>query len=640
MSIENKAPKWRAKASVLLTVVACLMALFHEYTTATLPLSGFMQMAVHLGFAMTIVGLAQIAGGKSDHFTVWDMVGVIIIVFGLVTNLRILATKGFISPKLTANLSTMDTILAVLIIVGILLAVQRAIGTSMSVVAIVFLAYAFVGPYLPGLLKHNGITLNRLLSSTYLTVQGVFGTALSTSAKEIFPLMIYGGIMVSFGGGDLMMALAEKAFGTFRGGIAKVSVLSSALFGMVSGAGPANAATTGTFTIPMMKKSGYSAPFAGAVEATASVGGQIMPPIMGASAFIMAENLNLSYTTLILCALPAALMYYTACFLAVDVEAQRLHLEGMSKDDIPALGPIMKENWYLLISIGTLIVLLCVFNFGPGTAGFWATSVLLVSEIVANLLRRRKFPVRDFLSAVTDGAKSASNIAVACAAAGIILCVVDRSGLAVKMTSLMVTISGGNTALMLIMSAIASLIMGMALPTVACYVIVASLCAPPLISAGVPAIAAHFFAFYFGLISNITPPVALTAFVAAGIAEANPIKTACHATRLGIAGFIVPFMFVYDPSILLQGTLVENVYGIFRCTVVVLSIAVMIGGYWKNHKMPILSRALILVSAVLIFLPFSLLDIPSYLIIAGVFAYQTLVVAKKQPKLAGTSMKE
>ena len=164
MSIENKVPKWRAKASVLLTVVACLMALFHEYTTATLPLSGFMQMAVHLGFAMTIVGLAQIAGGKSDHFTVWDMVGVIIIVFGLVTNLRILATKGFISPKLTANLSTMDTILAVLIIVGILLAVQRAIGTSMSVVAIVFLAYAFVGPYLPGLLKHNGITLNRLLA--------------------------------------------------------------------------------------------------------------------------------------------------------------------------------------------------------------------------------------------------------------------------------------------------------------------------------------------------------------------------------------------------------------------------------------------------------------------------------------------
>ena len=622
-------PAWRSKVSLVLTAVACCMALFHEYTTATLPLTGFMQMAVHLGFAMTIVGLVQIAKNKSERLNLKDLVGLVIIVFGLAANIRILATKGFISPKLTATLSLSDKILAILIIVGILLAVQRAIGTSMCVVALVFLAYAFIGPYMPGLLKHDGITLNRLLSSTYLTVQGVFGTALSTSAKEIFPLMIYGGIMVAFGGGDLMMALAERAFGSFRGGIAKVSVLSSALFGMVSGAGPANAATTGTFTIPMMKKSGYSPAFAGAVEATASVGGQIMPPIMGASAFIMAENLNLSYTTLILCALPAALMYYMACFLAVDVEAQRLKLTGMSKEEIPDLKPIMKENWYLLLSVATLVVLLCAFGYGPGTSGFWATVVLLVSEVAANLIRKRKFPIKTFLDAITDGAKNASNIAVACAAAGIILCVVDRSGLAVKMTSLMVALSGGHIAVMLIMAAIASLIMGMALPTVACYVIVASLCAPPLISAGVPPIAAHFFAFYFGLISNITPPVALTAFVAAGIAEANPIKTACQATKLGIAGFIVPFMFVYDSSILLQGTALQNVYGIFRCTVMILSVAVMIGGYWANHRIPLVSRIAILVADVMIFIPMSLLDIPAFLILAVVFAFQMLVVAKR-----------
>lgn len=629
METTNKLQILRRRTGAVLTVVACLMALFHEYTTATLPLTGFLQMAVHLAFAMIIVALVQFMRNDSDHFNLKDLSSLLIIVCGLICNVRILATGGFISAKLTTNLSTMDTVLAILFILGILLAVKASIGNSMMVVAVVFLAYAFVGPWMPGLLKHNGITLNRLLSSAYLTVQGVFGTALSTSAKEIFPLMIYGGIMVAFGGGDLMMALAEQAFGRFRGGIAKVAVLSSALFGMVSGAGPANAATTGTFTIPMMKKSGYSKEFSAAVEATASVGGQIMPPIMGASAFIMAENLNLSYTTLILCAFPAALLYYLACFLSVDVEAQRLNLKAMSKEDIPDLKPILRESWYLLLSVGTLIVLLCVFNYGPGSAGFWATVVMFVSEIVANLVRRRRFPVKKLLESVTDGARNASSIAVACACAGIILCVVDRSGLAVKMTSLMVTISGGNIALMLIMSAIASLIMGMALPTVACYVIVASLCAPPLINAGVLPIAAHFFAFYFGLISNITPPVALTAFVAAGIAKSNPIKTACVATRLGIAGFIVPFMFVFDPSILLQGSTFDIVVGLIRCTVVVLSVAVLIGGYWKNRPLPLLSKILILVSVVLIFLPYSALNIPSYIVLAGCFLYQSLVVAKK-----------
>lgn len=632
MNRESAILTWRKRTGYLLTIVSCLMALFHEYTTATLPLTGFLQMAVHLAFAMIIVGLVQFMHNESGHIGLKDISALLIIAFGIICNARIYATGGFISAKLTTNLSAMDTVLAILFIVGILLAVKAAIGSSMMFVALAFLAYAFVGPWMPGLLRHNGILLNRLLSSTYLTVQGVFGTALSTSAKEIFPLMIYGGIMVAFGGGDLMMVLAEQAFGRFRGGIAKVSVLSSALFGMVSGAGPANAATTGTFTIPMMKKSGYSAEFAGAVEATASVGGQIMPPIMGASAFIMAENLNLSYTTLITCALPAAILYYVACFLSVDVEAQRLQLKSMSKDEIPALGPILRENWYLLLSVGTLIVLLCGFNYGPGTAGFWATVVLLASEIVSNLVRRKKLPVKTFLEAVTDGARNASNIAVACACAGIILCVVDRSGLAVKMTSLMVSISGGKIALMLLMSAVASLIMGMALPTVACYVIVASLCAPPLINAGVLPIAAHFFAFYFGLISNITPPVALTAFVAAGIAKSSPMKTACVATKLGVAGFIVPFMFVFDPSILLQGTPVAIVLGLVRCTVVVLSVAVMIGGFWAGRKMPLLLRLLILAADVLIFLPYSILDIPAYIVLAACFCYQTAVVPRRPGK--------
>ncbi len=620
---------FRQKLKPILLIVACAMALFHEYTTATLPLTGFMQMAVHLAFAMAIVGLAQMIRSKSPRFTLNDVIAILIIVLGIVCNVRILLTKGFISAKLTTTLSPSDTILAILFIVGILLAVRSSIGNSMAIVAIVFLVYAFVGPWMPGLLKHNGIPLNRLLSSTYLTVQGVFGTALATSAKEIFPLMIYGGIMVAFGGGDLMMVLAEKAFGRFRGGIAKVSVLSSALFGMVSGAGPANAATTGTFTIPMMKKSGYSSEFAGAVEATASIGGQIMPPIMGASAFIMAENLNLSYTTLILCAFPAAILYYVACFLSVDVEAQRLNLSGMAKEDIPDLKPILKEKWYLLLSIGTLIALLCFFNMGPGSAGFWATVVLLVSEVVVNVVRRKRFPLQSFLDAIVDGARNASNIAVACACAGIILCVVDRSGLAVKLTSLMVSVSGGRIAIMLLLSAVASLIMGMALPTVACYVIVASLCAPPLIKAGIMPIAAHFFAFYFGLISNITPPVALTAFVAAGIAKAKPIKTACVATKLGIAGFIVPFMFVFDPSILLQGTPIAIVLGILRCTVVVLTIAVLIGGYINGHKIPLYVRLIMLAADVLIFLPYSALDIPAYVLIAACFAYQILVINKK-----------
>ncbi len=260
----------------------------------------------------------------------------------------------------------------------LLVMTKQAIGMAMVWVALAFLTYGFLGKYLPGILAHNGITLKRMLSTVYLTNEGIYGSSLQVSASEIFPLMMYGGIMVGLGGDNLLMGMAMKALGMFRGGIAKVAMLASALFGMLSGAGPANAATTGAFTIPMMKKYGYEVPFAGAVEATASVGGQIMPPIMGASAFIMAEYLGVSYGRLVLCAFPEAILYYFAIFLAVDIEAQKRNLTGLPKEEIPELGPIVKESWHLMISVAVLIVLLVFCGYGPGAAGFWATVVMAV----------------------------------------------------------------------------------------------------------------------------------------------------------------------------------------------------------------------------------------------------------------------
>lgn len=626
-----QAAKIRKTAKIAISIIAILMIAFHEYTTATLPLTGFMQTAVHLAFAITILGLCIISQNKNEIITYKDVSATVMIVLSLIFNIRILTTGGFISARLTANLSAFDAYVAAIAVVAVLMATRRAIGMAMVWVSLVFIAYAFTGPYLPGLLTHSGITLKRFLSVVYLTNEGIYGSPLSISASEIFPLMIYGGIMVGLGGGDLLMGIAQKAFGTYRGGIAKVAVLSSALFGMLSGAGPANAATTGTFTIPMMKKYGYAPHFAAAVEATASVGGQIMPPIMGASAFIMADYLGTSYGNLILCAAPAAVLYYFAVYLAVDVEAQKLGLTGLPREAIPPVMPLLREHWHLLISVFVLIGLLIFAKYGPGAAGFWATVVLVASETLSCLIRRKHPDFKEFLVYLTDCVRNASSIAISCACAGIILSIVDRSGLAIKMTSLMLALSGGKVIVMLLMAAFASLIMGMALPTVACFIVVATMIAPSLIDAGVNQYSAYFFAFYFGMVSNITPPVALTAFVAAGIAGSDPIKTACTATRIGIAAYALPFLFVWQPGLLLQGdSVMTNILNCFQATFIIFTVAVVLGGTWFNQHIPVWMRLLMLAATTCIFLPFTILNLPSYIVIVTCFVWHYLCSKKKQ----------
>lgn len=613
--------KYRGIVKKMFVFFAVTMVLFHEYTTATLPMTGFMQTAVHLGLAICVICCSGIAKSKSEKLTMHDAVLTALMIGALAFNIRILVTGGFISAKMTANISAFNMVFAAIALVSVLVMTKQAIGMAMVWVALAFLAYAFAGPYLPGMLSHNGITIRRLLSTVYLTNEGIYGSSLQVSASEIFPLMMYGGIMVGLGGDNLLMGLAMKALGMFRGGIAKVAVLASALFGMLSGAGPANAATTGAFTIPMMKKYGYEASFAGAVEATASVGGQIMPPIMGASAFIMAEYLGISYGRLVLCAFPAAILYYFAIFIAVDVEAQKRNLTGLPKSEIPKLGPIVKEHWYLMISVAVLIILLVFCGYGPGAAGFWATVVMVVSEVVNCVVRKKKRNFKELLDYLLDCTCNASNIAISCACAGIILCVVDRSGLAIKMTSMMMLVSGGRIFIMLVMAALASMIMGMALPTVACYIIVATMVAPSLVAAGVNVYAAHFFSFYFAIVSNITPPVALTAFVAAGIAKASPMKTAVNASRIGIAAYILPFMFVWYPGVLLQGGSGEILSACARTVFTITAIAVASGGAWFKVRIPAWMRVLMILSAGCIFLPFTFLNLPSYGVIIGCFVF-------------------
>lgn len=455
----------------------------------------------------------------------------LMLVAALAFNIRILATGGFISAKMTANISPFNMVFAALAVVAVLVMTKQAIGMAMVWVALAFLAYGFWGKYLPGVLAHNGITLKRMLSTVYLTNEGIYGSSLQISASEIFPLMMYGGIMVGLGGDNLLMGLAMKALGMFRGGIAKVAVLASALFGMLSGAGPANAATTGAFTIPMMKKYGYEAPFAGAVEATASVGGQIMPPIMGASAFIMAEYLGVSYGKPVLCAFPAAILYYFAIFLAVDIEAQKRNLTGLPREEIPRLGPVVKEHWHLMISVAVLIVLLVFCGYGPGSAGFYATVVMAVCEIANCLVRKKKRNLKELGSYIVDCTCNASSIAISCACAG--------------------------------------------------------------------------------------------------IAKASPMKTAVTASKIGIAAYILPFLFVWYPGVLLQGTSGEIVTACIRSMFTIITVAVAFGGAWFRVRIPMWMSGLLIISAVCIFLPFTFLNLPSYSAIVGCFVW-LYVQSRKQ----------
>jgi TRAP transporter 4TM/12TM fusion protein len=498
-------------------------------------------------------------------------------------------------------LSAERTLLGVLAIAIVLESTRRVAGWPLVIIVVVFLLYGRFGDLFPGALATTGLSWERLANLLFLGTDALFGSALRIAVILVFAFILFGQVLFATGGGEVFLKLAQATMGRYRGGPAKMSVLASGMFGSISGSAVANVASTGVITIPLMKRTGYSPTFAGAVEAVASTGGAIMPPVMGAAAFLMTEFLGVSYGAVVLAALLPALVYYATLLVQIDLRATRERLKGLPREDLPSVRPVLREGWIFLIPLVVLLGSIFFLNTDAAEAALFAVA----TNVVLVLLRRggwRTLTPRRLLALSEALAHAMVQITVICAAAGFIVGLVAYTGLGVSLADVLVHLAGNSLLLLALYTALASAVLGMGMPATACYILVAVLMAPALVSAGVEPLLAHLFVFYFGNFSFLTPPVALAVTAACSIAGAPFLATCWQAIRLALAGFIVPFMFLYKPGMALLGSPGEVAWAVFDSAVAVVLLAVAIEGYW-GRPLAWWARCLAGAAALLMFVP-------------------------------------
>ena len=504
------------------------------------------QRAIHLTFAITAVFILFPATRKgSKNRTPWydwllALAGFVVIGY-IALFFNEISRRG-------ANPTTYEIWLGIAAILLIIESGRRVVGNILPCLSLLFLGYCYFGNYVPGIFQIRGYSVSRIIQHMYLTPEGIFGLALGVSATFVIVFIIFGAFLSQSGGARLFNELALAVAGGRPGGPAKVAVVASGLLGTISGSSVANVATTGAFTIPLMKKVGYQPYYAGAVEACASTGGQLMPPIMGAGAFIMSEFLGVAYLTIAGAAIIPAFLYYAAIFTNVHIRARKQGLVGLPKDQLPVLRDVMRSDGHLLIPV-TVIIVTLLMKYTPLRAGF----IGVLSVIIVSALRKNtRMSISSILKALEEGARGALGVAMDCALVGFIVGTSSLTSLGLTISNNVIELAGGKLILTLIMAMCACIVLGMGLPTTANYIVCSTIIAPALVGMNVIPIAAHLFVFYFGIMADITPPVCLAAFTGAGIAGASPSKTGITATRIAIASFMLPYCFVYNPMLLLQ----------------------------------------------------------------------------------------
>lgn len=527
--------------------VAAAAAVFHLYGAGFAPFTALVQRPVHLALMGTLAFLGVGVRTLPRSWRGWALnaalgAALVFCALYLVSQHEALVSRSG-SP------TALDLGAGAVVVAMVLLLAKRATGWGLVVVATGALAYALLGPWLPGILAHRGYNPGRLIEQLFLSTEGIWGVPLGVSADFVFLFVLFGAFLDVAGGGALLIGLADRVAGRTRGGPAKTAAVASAFMGSLSGSAVANVVTTGTFTIPLMRRSGFRPFFAGAIEAAASTGGQLMPPVMGAGAFILATWTNIPYARVALAAAIPAILYYAALLWAIHFRATKVGLRGSAGTrDEAVLSRI-----HLLLPVIIIVVMLALGR-SPMRAAFWGVVVSLLAAYAVPGTRPDGGKVARALKKAGSGAVQ---VAAACAAAGIVVGVASLTGIGLRMSELIVVVSQGNLMVALILTAIGSIILGMGLPTTAAYVVLAALGAPALVELGVPLLGAHLFIFYFGCVSNVTPPVSLAAYAAAGIADSPPLKTAWTAMGLASAGFLVPFMFIYAPPLILAGSPAE-----------------------------------------------------------------------------------
>jgi TRAP transporter 4TM/12TM fusion protein len=581
--------------------VAVAMSLYHLYALSGITIITSVKLyAIHLGFSFLLVFLVYPVTSKSrkikTRFPVSDL---ILGMIGAFTSVYVIVTYQDFIFRIDNAPTVPDLIIGAIAIILVLEISRRTLGLSMPVVAGVFLAYAFVGHTMPQVLRHRGYDLERVISHLF-SEQGIFNIPIGISVRYVFLFILFGSFLEFSGGGKFLINLATAMFGGTRGGPAKAETVSSAFFGTISGSAVANVIGTGTFTIPMMKSIGYKSHFAAAVECVSSTGGQIMPPVMGAGAFILAELVGVSYLDVCKAAAIPAVLYFLSIFVMIDLEAAKTGLKGLPWSQLPRFGSLLKREFLFIIPIFALIFFLVGLKTTATIAGFWAT---VITFVITFFRKSTRMSWKRILDTLADGAIKATQVAAVCACAGIIIGITALTGVGLKISAILIDLGGVSILLSLFLAMIISLILGMGLPTTAAYIICAAVVAPSLTKLGIPPLAAHLFIFYFSCISAITPPVAVAAYVAAGIARANPIQVGFTACRLGLAAFIVPYMFVFGSQLLLKGEFQTIIWATISAAVGVIALASGVERWFIGRPTTWLQTGLLLAAALLLIKP-------------------------------------
>lgn len=623
---------WQAK---LVALIAIAMSCFHFYTSGFGLLLAQKQGAVHLAFTLCLVFLLYPASSKQSKTSGIPFYDFILGAVGVASAMYLVVFFNELTTR--AGLPTQtDLIMGFLLIVTLLEATRRISNPVLPCLAVAALLYCYFGRSLPEMIAHRGFSVQRIVNHMYLGTEGIFGTPLEVSSTFVFMFILFGSVLEKTGLGKFIIDLSMALAGWSTGGPAKVAVVSSGLMGTVSGSSVANVCTTGMFTIPLMKSVGYEPHFAGAVEAVASTGGQIMPPVMGAGAFIMAQFLGVPYLEVALAAVVPALLYYFAVMVQVHFEATRLGLKGIPWAQLPPLWPLIKSKGFLLIPLIAIIYFL-IAGYTPLRAAF---NGILVSFALSWLNKETRLTPTRILEAFQSGARGAIGVACACATVGMVVGMGTLTGLALRIANAIVTLAGGSKILTLFYTMLASIILGTGLPTTANFIVTSTMAAPALFKLGVPAKAAYMFVFYFGIAADLTPPVALAAYAGSGIAGSDPMKTGITAFKLALAGFLIPYIYVYNPMLLFIDVVpLQMVQAIFTAMLGVFLLSMFTIGYYKA-SIPLYLRLIAFAGALGLLIPGSMTDAGGIAVLVLIYVIQTAKAKRIAKKRAAEAVAE
>ena len=623
----------------VVTAVCMLVSLFAviihvgNYTTFTMP--SILFYAWHLLIGLVLIFLYKPLGGSKELSpgmrTLCRAVDWILIALTAVVSFYVIFNFETYTTTMQNNMMTKELyVFGIIITLLVLEAGRRMLGNVLPIIAIVAIIYALTGDKIPGLFGHRGYSMQRVVLAIF-SDRGVYGTPIGTSATNVYLFLLFAAFLSVSGADIIFQNIAIAAAGRKRGGPAKMAVIASAFFGTISGSCVANVVSTGAFTIPLMKRNGYPKKFAGAVEAVASTGGQIMPPIMGAAAFVLSDVAGVPYAEVCIAAILPALMYYICLVKMVDLEAVKHNLAGLSEDEVPNLKESLARGMKLFIPVGVLLFMMLGLKTTPMKAAIFATAAILVTGVLDS---KDRMTLKGVVNGAVAAGKSLCSVVAACSTAGIVVAVFSLTGPGLKFSNFIVQLGSNSLIPSLILAMLVCAILGMGLPTTAAYIVCATAIAPALTGLGLPILAAHLFLMYFASISAITPPVAVASYAAAGIAEENPMKVGLQAVKLGITGFILPFAFALNPDYITFGWNLQTLLTWISGMVVCYSLAIMLQGYVES-RITVLERLAYLAVIVLAITPYMLNSLIGFVLFAALYGFRKWQ-AKRAPLLASS----